>query len=191
MLSSRVMTGHLAVDPAGPSKQSRSKVSFREPNRSKSYHPRKIQQATFCVNSLAHWLGEQPFDDRNTPRDHFLTALIQNFHHEFPSDYRNAIEWHQYDPTKWFIWTMKKLGLAYDLKQFSPNAIELGRIQQAHKALDKKRLALDKKRSLLDCGIPIAELPIMDWDDYKDQIRNGRHLIMVAGPRHIVLLEKA
>jgi len=53
-----------------------------------------VQQATFCVNSLAHWLGEQPFDDRNSPRDHVLTALVtlgegyHNFHHEFPSDYR-------------------------------------------------------------------------------------------------------
>jgi stearoyl-CoA desaturase (delta-9 desaturase) len=53
-----------------------------------------VQQATFCVNSLAHWLGEQPFDDRRTPRDHFITALVtlgegyHNFHHEFPSDYR-------------------------------------------------------------------------------------------------------
>ena len=26
-----------------------------------------------------------------------------NFHHEFPSDYRNGVEWYQYDPTKWFI----------------------------------------------------------------------------------------
>jgi stearoyl-CoA desaturase (delta-9 desaturase) len=26
-----------------------------------------VQQATFCVNSLAHWLGDQPFDDRNSP----------------------------------------------------------------------------------------------------------------------------
>jgi stearoyl-CoA desaturase (delta-9 desaturase) len=53
-----------------------------------------VQQATFCVNSLAHWIGEQPFDDRRTPRDHVLTALVtmgegyHNFHHEFPSDYR-------------------------------------------------------------------------------------------------------
>lgn len=32
--------------------------------------------ATFCVNSLAHWLGQQPFADEHTPRDHFLTALV-------------------------------------------------------------------------------------------------------------------
>jgi stearoyl-CoA desaturase (delta-9 desaturase) len=64
-----------------------------------------LQQATFCVNSLAHWLGDQvshypchplfyilttsqPFDDRNSPRDHVITALVtlgegyHNFHHE-------------------------------------------------------------------------------------------------------------
>lgn len=56
-----------------------------------------VQQATFCVNSLAHWIGEQPFDDRRSPRDHVLTALVtmgegyHNFHHEFPSDYRKLL----------------------------------------------------------------------------------------------------
>merc|ERR1712014_73156 len=68
-------------------------------------------------------------NDRNSPRDHVITALVtlgegyHNFHHEFPSDYRNAIEWHQYDPTKWSIWAWKQLGLAYDLKQFRANEI--------------------------------------------------------------------
>lgn len=28
-----------------------------------------------------------------------------NFHHQFPMDYRNAIKWYQFDPTKWFIAT--------------------------------------------------------------------------------------
>jgi stearoyl-CoA desaturase (delta-9 desaturase) len=142
-----------------------------------------VQQATFCVNSLAHWLGDQPFDDRNSPRDHVITALVtlgegyHNFHHEFPSDYRNAIEWWQYDPTKWFIWTMKKLGLAYNLKQFRSNEIEKGHVQQ----LQKK---LDQKRSRLDWGVPLEQLPVMEWDDYVDQAKNGRALISVAGVVH-------
>ena len=80
------------------------------------------EQSTFCVNSLAHWFGETPFDDKHTPRDHMITAFVtigegyHNFHHQFPMDYRNAIKWYQYDPTKWFIWTMEKLGLASQLK---------------------------------------------------------------------------
>jgi len=35
-----------------------------------------LHHATFCVNSLAHYLGEGPYDDRHSPRDHFLTALL-------------------------------------------------------------------------------------------------------------------
>jgi len=79
-------------------------------------------QSTFCVNSLAHWLGESPFDDKHSPRDHLVTALVtigegyHNFHHQFPMDYRNAIKWYQYDPTKWFIWVCQQLGLASHLK---------------------------------------------------------------------------
>ena len=144
-----------------------------------------VQQATFCVNSLAHWLGDQPFDDRNSPRDHVITALVtlgegyHNFHHEFPSDYRNAIEWHQYDPTKWFIWVCKKVGLAYDLKQFRANEIEKGRIQQQQKKLDQHR-------AKLDWGIPLDQLAVMEWDDYVDQANNGRGLVAVAGVVHDV-----
>ena len=144
-----------------------------------------VQQATFCVNSLAHWLGDQPFDDRNSPRDHVFTALVtlgegyHNFHHEFPSDYRNAIEFWQYDPTKWSIWMWKQLGLAFDLKQFKQNEIEKGRVQQ----LQKK---LDQKRAKLDWGVPLDSLPVMEWDDFQDQAKNGRSLIAVAGVVHDV-----
>ncbi|KAI5845394.1 delta-9 fatty acid desaturase [Tricharina praecox] len=144
-----------------------------------------VQQATFCVNSLAHWLGDQPFDDRNSPRDHVITALVtlgegyHNFHHEFPSDYRNAIEWFQYDPTKWCIWTWKQLGFAYDLKQFRSNEIEKGRIQQ----LQKK---IDRKRATLDWGVPLEQLPVMEFEDFKEECRNGRALVLIAGVVHDV-----
>lgn len=37
-----------------------------------------VHHSTFCVNSLAHWLGDAPFDDKHTPRDHFITALVTN-----------------------------------------------------------------------------------------------------------------
>ncbi|KAM3426700.1 hypothetical protein MY4824_009857 [Beauveria thailandica] len=145
-----------------------------------------IQQATFCVNSLAHWLGEQPFDDRNSPRDHVLTALVtlgegyHNFHHEFPSDYRNAVEWWQYDPTKWAIWTWKRLGLASDLKRFRRNEIEKGRVQQLQKTLDRKR-------ALLDWGTPIEDLPVVSWDEFVEQARHqGRALTAISGVVHDV-----
>ena len=144
-----------------------------------------VQQATFCVNSVAHWLGDQPFDDRNSPRDHVITALVtlgegyHNFHHEFPSDYRNAIEWYQYDPTKWSIWIWKQLRLAYDLKQFRATEIEKGRVQQ----LQKK---LDQKRAKLDWGVPLYQLPVIEWNDYTEQVQKGRGLMVIAGVVHDV-----
>jgi len=144
-----------------------------------------VQQATFCVNSLAHWLGDQPFDDRNSPRDHLITALVtlgegyHNFHHEFPSDYRNAIEWFQYDPTKWCIALWAKMGLAYDLKEFRSNEIEKGRVQQQQEKLDQQR-------SKLDWGVPLDQLPVVEWEDYVEQVANGRGLIAVAGVVHDV-----
>ncbi|KAL9112002.1 MAG: hypothetical protein Q9227_003622 [Pyrenula ochraceoflavens] len=145
-----------------------------------------VQQATFCVNSIAHYLGDQPFDDTRSPRDHVVTALLtlgegyHNFHHEFPSDYRNAIQWHQYDPTKWAICIWKMMGLAYDLKQFPSNEIEKGRVQQ----LQKK---LDRKRSTLHWGTPLEKLPVLSWDEYVEQsTTDGKALVAVAGVIHDV-----
>ncbi|EXL64134.1 stearoyl-CoA desaturase (delta-9 desaturase) [Fusarium oxysporum f. sp. conglutinans race 2 54008] len=144
-----------------------------------------LQQATFCVNSLAHWLGEQPFDDRNSPRDHVVTAFVTlgegyyNFHHKYPSDYRNAIKWYQYDPTKWSIWIWKQFSLAYDLKQFRQNEIEKGRVQQ----LQKK---LDQKRATLDWGIPLEQFPVIHWDDFIADSKNGKALVAIAGVIHNV-----
>ncbi|RFU30483.1 hypothetical protein B7463_g5846, partial [Scytalidium lignicola] len=144
-----------------------------------------VQQATFCVNSVAHWIGDQPFDDRNSPRDHVLTALLtlgegyHNFHHEFPSDYRNAIEWYQYDPTKWSIALWKKLGLASDLKTFRHNVIEIGRLQQQQKVVDLKmaQLAL----------APVSEgLPAVGWKEFERRTNDGQCLIVIAGIIHDV-----
>ncbi|KAK9471053.1 uncharacterized protein V1510DRAFT_421135 [Dipodascopsis tothii] len=143
-----------------------------------------VHHATFCVNSLAHWIGDQPFDDRRSPRNHFITALVtfgegyHNFHHEFPSDYRNAIRWYQYDPTKWIIWTMKQLGLAWDLKTFSQNAIEQGLVQQRQKKLDRWR-------AKLNWGVPLEQLPVMEFEDFQEQSKS-RSLVLIAGVVHDV-----
>jgi stearoyl-CoA desaturase (Delta-9 desaturase) len=44
-------------------------------------------QCTFCINSIAHYIGEATFSDSRTPRDsHFVSYLTfgegyHNFHH--------------------------------------------------------------------------------------------------------------
>lgn len=141
-----------------------------------------IQQATFCVNSLAHWIGTQPFDDRRTPRDHPLTALVtfgegyHNFHHEFPSDYRNALRWYQYDPTKVTIYVLSKLGLAYNLRTFSQNAIEQGRFQQQQKKLEQMK-------ANLQWGKQVNDLPVWDREEFNKKAKE-QGLILISGIVH-------
>jgi stearoyl-CoA desaturase (Delta-9 desaturase) len=104
-----------------------------------------------------------------------------NFHHEFPSDYRNGFEWYQYDPTKWMIWICGCIGLAHNLKQFRYNEIEKGRIQQCQKQLDKRG-------KVLDWGRAIADLPLIEWDEYRHRIQHGEKLVVVEGVVHDVAL---
>ncbi|MDW7975902.1 MAG: fatty acid desaturase [Leptospiraceae bacterium] len=80
-----------------------------------------VHHGTFAINSVCHAIGKQPYSLSETARDSWISALLtfgegyHNFHHKFPGDYRNAILPWQYDPSKWFIWILSKLGLAWDL----------------------------------------------------------------------------
>ncbi len=84
---------------------------------------------TFCINSLAHMWGKQPYSDKNTAKDNPLLALLtfgegyHNFHHAFQWDYRNAIKWWQFDPTKWLIKSLSLFGLAKNLKKIPEEKI--------------------------------------------------------------------
>ncbi|ORX33913.1 putative stearoyl-CoA 9-desaturase [Kockovaella imperatae] len=141
-----------------------------------------VHHSTFCVNSLAHWLGDKPFDNKHTPCDHFFTALCtigegyHNFHHQFPMDFRNAIKWYQYDPTKWFIAAMSQLGLASHLKRFPDNEIRKGqytmKLQQLQEQGDKLKWPKSSN-----------ELPVISWDDFQAEAKE-RSLIAIHGFIH-------
>ena len=91
--------------------------------------------ATFAVNSVAHMIGRQPYTTAVSARDSWVTALVtlgegyHNYHHRFPSDYRNGVRWYQFDPTKWFVWTLAKLRLASGLRRVPPEVIERVRLR--------------------------------------------------------------
>ena len=125
-----------------------------------------VHHATFCVNSLAHYLGDHTFDDRHSPRDHFVTAILSlgegyhNFHHEFPQDYRNAIRFYQYDLTKWLIKFLSLLGLTHHLKKFPKNEINKGIVLMQQKLLDERKL-------LIQWGKEIAKLPVFTFEECK------------------------
>ncbi|THU81583.1 hypothetical protein K435DRAFT_972295 [Dendrothele bispora CBS 962.96] len=140
--------------------------------------------STFCINSIAHYLGSTPYDDRLTPRDHFLSALLtmgegyHNFHHQFPMDYRNAYLWYQYDPTKWFIAFCRLIGLAGQLRVFPSNEITKG-------ALAMKLKKLKCVQDLVQWPTPVDELPIISWASFQEESKL-RVLVLVSGFIHDV-----
>jgi len=82
-----------------------------------------LHHSTFTINSLAHYWGKKNYPSLDTAKDSFLVALISlgegyhNYHHTFPSDYRNGVLAHQFDPTKWVIYLCSKVGFTWDLKR--------------------------------------------------------------------------
>jgi len=138
--------------------------------------------STFCINSIAHYLGSTPYDDALTPRDHFLSAILtmgegyHNFHHQFPMDYRNAFHWYQYDPTKWFIAACKYVGLASHLRIFSSNEISKGAFTMKLKDLNKMQRSLEWPPS-------VEQLPIISWEAFQEESKT-RCLILVSGFIH-------
>ena len=45
---------------------------------------------------------------------------------------------------------------------------------------------LDQKRGRLDWGVPLDQLPVMEWDDYVEQAGQGCGLVAIAGVVHDV-----
>jgi stearoyl-CoA desaturase (delta-9 desaturase) len=89
--------------------------------------------ATFTVNSVAHIFGRQTYSLKESARDNAATALVtlgegyHNFHHKFQGDYRCGFRWYQIDPTKWFIWTLSRLGLCHGLRTVPVRVVEQAR----------------------------------------------------------------
>ncbi len=84
-----------------------------------------VYHGTFCINSVCHMFGKATYDIHSTAKDHWLVAYAtngegyHNFHHRFPSDYRNGVRWHQWDPSKWCIAALSRFHLAWDLRKVS------------------------------------------------------------------------
>lgn len=103
-----------------------------------------VHHSTFLINSLAHTWGSQPYSDKDTSRDNFVCALLtmgegyHNFHHTYGADYRNGVRaWH-YDPTKWLVWTLSKVGLTKNLVRTPEHVILKARLEmQAKRMLER------------------------------------------------------
>jgi stearoyl-CoA desaturase (delta-9 desaturase) len=94
-----------------------------------------LHHTTWFINSWAHTGKRRPYNPDVTANDNWFLALFtfgegfHNYHHAFPNDYRNGIRAFDWDPSKWLIWTMAKLGIAYDLKSVSATAMWNRRVE--------------------------------------------------------------
>ncbi len=97
------------------------------------------QHCTFFINSLCHTVGRQPYSSSHSARDSAVMAFLtfgegyHNYHHEFQHDYRNGVKPWQWDPSKWTIWTLSKLGLAEGLRRVPDSRILLAEMREARR----------------------------------------------------------
>lgn len=141
-----------------------------------------VHHVTFFINSLAHMYGTQPFSRSDSSRDSWWLAFLtngegyHNFHHRFPSDYRNGIHWYQWDPTKWLIWGLNLFNLTTKLHRIPPHLILRARMEvdalEAEKHL--QRISPDlglTLRQRLETARARVELALAQWAETKVRIR--------------------
>ena len=84
-----------------------------------------VLNSTFCINSVCHIWGSQPYGNTDSSRNSWWASLLtfgegyHNYHHMYPSDYRNGVKWYNVDPSKWLIYTLSLVGLTSSLRRAS------------------------------------------------------------------------
>ncbi|XP_059474134.1 acyl-CoA Delta(11) desaturase-like [Neocloeon triangulifer] len=102
---------------------------------------------TWVVNSLAHVIGNHPYDVNIGPTDNVFAASLSfgegwhNYHHTFPYDYRTSeFGLHKFNVPTMFIDFFAWIGWAYDRKSVSVDMA----LRQAKKKGDGSRFADQK-----------------------------------------------
>ena len=113
-----------------------------------------VYHSTFCINSVCHMFGKATYDIYATAKDHWFVAFLtngegyHNFHHRFPTDYRNGVRWYQWDPSKWTIAVLEKMGLAKDLKRVSKFTILQAKLAAENRSVEDKLLSAKIRHEL-------------------------------------------
>ncbi len=141
-----------------------------------------VQHFTFFINSFCHMVGTRPYDTETTARDSGIMALFtygegyHNYHHKFQTDYRNAIKPWGYDPTKWAIWALNKVGLTSGLRRIPAEKILQAEITEQQKRFDERLLAAKGTVSLpesilesLHASQERLSLAMKEWTAKKEQ----------------------
>ncbi|WNG59755.1 acyl-CoA desaturase [Archangium gephyra] len=95
-----------------------------------------VQQVTFAVNSVGHTVGVHSMNSRDTSRNNVVMALLtlgsgwHNNHHAFPGSARVDFRWWQVDLGGLLLRLLARLGLVWDLREPSPDALLAARLDR-------------------------------------------------------------
>jgi stearoyl-CoA desaturase (delta-9 desaturase) len=93
-----------------------------------------LHHMTYSINSWCHFAGRKRFATKDESRNVFWLALPtfgeswHNNHHAFPTSAYHGMRRWELDPSAAVIWTLEKLGLAWDV-------VRVSRERQARKAV--------------------------------------------------------
>lgn len=136
---------------------------------------------TFFINSLCHMFGTRPYTDENTARDNGLLAIVtwgegyHNYHHYFQYDYRNGVKWWQYDPTKWIIGLLAKVGLASNLKRVDDLTIKHAELTMQFKRA-QERIVTGGEPSLDERLAAFKERISAEYDEFTKTVEEWQAL---------------
>jgi stearoyl-CoA desaturase (delta-9 desaturase) len=88
--------------------------------------------ATWLVNSATHSWGTRRFTTRDLSTNSWWVALLtfgegwHNNHHAHPTAAQHGLTWYEVDMNWYGIWTLKTLGLAWDIKRVKLADLENG-----------------------------------------------------------------
>jgi stearoyl-CoA desaturase (delta-9 desaturase) len=88
-----------------------------------------VNQASWCVGSVCHYFGTQPFETHDHSANNYLVALVtfgeglQNNHHAFPSAARHGLAWWEPDLSGVVIRLLASAGLVWDMRHPATGAI--------------------------------------------------------------------
>ena len=160
-----------------------------------------VEHSTFCINSFCHMIGSRPYSTRCSARNSWIMAIFtfgegyHNYHHEFQHDYRNGVKPWQFDPTKWAIWTMSKIGLTRGLRRVPDEKIQLAEIAEQQKQLDAVMAArpanrCETTRRLLDAAQEQLHQAAQTWEQRKAEYMRATEKKIEASKEKIAQLNR-
>jgi stearoyl-CoA desaturase (delta-9 desaturase) len=85
-----------------------------------------LHHVTWSINSVCHFFGTRRFAVEDHSTNVFWLSLLSfgeswhHNHHTFPRSARHGLRWWEIDPTAWLIRGMKRVRLAWNVVEISP-----------------------------------------------------------------------